>query len=78
VRLRGLLCILAVMGIAISAYLSCNHLSGTASVCVGGSGGCEAVQTSRYSEVLDVPVALIGVFGYTAMFLVALVYTGRP
>ena len=75
--LRGLLGGLAVVGGAISAYLAYNHLAGTPPVCVGGSGGCGAVQASRYSEVLGVPVAVIGVFGYAAMLLAALVRDGR-
>ena len=75
--LRGLLGGLAVAGVAISAYLAYNHLAGTAPICVGGSGGCEAVQASRYSEVLGVPVAVIGVFGYAAMLLAALMRDQR-
>lgn len=75
--LRGLLGALAMVGIAISAYLTYNHLGGTVPVCVGGSGGCETVQTSRYSEVLGVPVALIGLLGYGAMLSAALIGDGR-
>lgn len=72
--LRGLLGGLAVAGVAISAYLAYSHLAGTAPVCAGGSGGCETVQASRYSEVLGVPV---GVFGYAAMLLAALIRTEK-
>ena len=75
--LRGPLGVLALAGVAISAYLAYSHLGGTVPVCAGGSGGCGAVQASRYSEVLGVPVALIGVFGYAAMLLAALVRDGR-
>lgn len=71
--LRGLRGGLAVVGVAISAYLAYNHLAGTAPVCVGGSDGCGAVQASRYSEVLGVPVAVIGAFGYAMLLLAALV-----
>lgn len=75
--LRGLLAVLAAAGVAISAYLAYSHLSGVAPACVGGSAGCESVQTSRYSEVLGVPVALLGVVGYAAMLLAALVRDER-
>ena len=75
--LRGLLGALALAGFAISAYLTYNHLNGTVPACVGGPGGCASVQASRYSEVLGVPVALIGLFGYAAMLLAALVRDGR-
>ena len=75
--LRLPLAALALAGLGISAYLSYNHLAGTAPACVGGAGGCETVQLSRYSEVLGVPVALIGVSGYAAMLLAALVRDAR-
>lgn len=71
--LRGLLGALALAGFAISAYLTYNHLGGTVPACVGGSGGCASVQTSRYSEVLGVPVALIGLIGYAAMVVAAVI-----
>lgn len=38
-----------------------------------GTGSCEYVQTSPYADVLGVPVALIGVLGYIALFVVGLV-----
>jgi uncharacterized membrane protein len=62
---------LAVAGVLISAYLTWSHLRGVAPVCVGGSGGCETVQTSRYSEILGVPVALLGVVAYAGLLLSA-------
>ncbi len=69
--LRALLAVLAVAGIAVSAYLTWSHLRGVAPVCVGGSAGCETVQTSRYSEVLGIPVALLGLLGYAGLLLSA-------
>lgn len=69
--LRVLLARLAVAGFSISAYLTWTHLSGAAPVCVGGSGGCETVQTSRYSEILGVPVAALSLFAYAAMLACA-------
>lgn len=69
---RVLLVLLAVAGFAISAYLTWVHLRGIAPVCVGGSGGCEAVQASRYSEILGVPVALLGVLAYGWLLFAAI------
>jgi uncharacterized membrane protein len=69
--LRALLAVLAAAGLAISAYLTWAHLSGTVPVCVGGSGGCETVQTSRYSEIMGVPVAALGLFAYATMLACA-------
>lgn len=71
---RGLrvgLALLAGAGGVIGAYLTWSHLGGTAPVCVGGSGGCEAVQTSRYSEILGVPVAALGLVAYAGLLLSA-------
>ena len=69
--LRAVLAVLAAGGVLISTYLTWTHLSGAAPVCVGGSGGCETVQTSRYSEIVGVPVAALGLFAYAAMLVCA-------
>jgi uncharacterized membrane protein len=61
------LAVLALVGLLLSAYLTWTHLRGVAPVCVGGSGGCETVQTSRYSEILGVPVAVLGLAGYAGL-----------
>lgn len=59
------------VGTLISGYLTWVHYSGSLALCVG-VGGCEAVQTSRYAMVGQVPVALIGLGGFVAMLAVAL------
>lgn len=69
--LRAVLAGLAMAGFLISAYLTWTYLNGAAPVCVGGSSGCEAVQTSRYSEIMGVPVAALGLFAYAAMLVCA-------
>ncbi len=74
--LRGLragLAALAVAGFLISAYLTWTYLSGVVPACVGDSSGCEVVQTSRYSEVLGVPVAALGLFAYATMLVCAII-----
>lgn len=47
-------------------------MSGATPVCVGNSDGCETVQTSRYSEILGVPVAALGLFAYATMLVCAI------
>jgi len=37
-----------------------------------GNGGCSVVNSSVYSEVYGIPVALVGVLGYLAIFAVLL------
>ena len=69
--LRVLLGMLAAAGLVVSAYLTWTHLSEASPVCVGGRSGCETVQASRYSEILGVPVAALGLFAYAAMLVCA-------
>ena len=70
---RALLAALSVAGLLVSAYLTRSHLQGVAPACVGGSGGCEAVQTSRYSQILGIPVAALGLAGYAGLLVSALI-----
>jgi len=70
--IRALLAALSVAGLLLSAYLTWTHLRGEAPVCVGGGGGCETVQTSRYAEFLGVPVAMVGIAGYAGLLFSAL------
>jgi uncharacterized membrane protein len=69
---RILLAVLAVAGLCMSAYLTWVHLRGVAPVCLAGGGGCETVQSSRYAEILGVPVAALGLGGYAGLLLSAL------
>jgi uncharacterized membrane protein len=69
---RVLLGALAVVGLLISAYLTWVHYMGVVPVCVGGSGGCETVQTSSYATIFGVPVAVVGLVGYAGLLFSAL------
>jgi uncharacterized membrane protein len=60
----------ALAGIALTAYLLYIRESGSSLACP--TGGCETVQTSSYSAVLGVPVALLGLLGYIAIVALAL------
>ena len=71
--LRVVLGVLAAAGLLISAYLTWVHFARVAPVCVGGSGGCETVRSSRYATVLGVPVSVLGLVGYTGLLLSAVV-----
>ena len=57
---------LALLGLAISAYLTWVHYAGIEPVCTGISD-CERVQSSDYAELVGIPVAVIGVVGYAAI-----------
>jgi uncharacterized membrane protein len=67
VTLRRLTAVLALIGIAIAGYLTWVHYAGLEPVCVGGGGGCERVQSSRWAELAGVPVAVLGLIGYVAI-----------
>jgi uncharacterized membrane protein len=70
--LRFVLGALAVVGLLISGYLTWVYYAGVAPVCVGGGGGCETVQTSSYATMVGVPVAVVGLVGYSGLLLSAL------
>jgi uncharacterized membrane protein len=65
--LRLATAVLALVGLGIAGYLTWVHYAGLDPVCVGGGGGCEQVQASRWAELSGVPVALLGLFGYGAI-----------
>ena len=57
---------LAVLGLAISIYLTWVHYADIEPVCTGISD-CEKVQTSNYAELAGIPVAVRGVAGYASI-----------
>jgi uncharacterized membrane protein len=65
--LRITLLVLAVIGLAVASYLTYIHYAGIKPLCGTNGGGCEIVQTSVYSKLAGVPVALIGLLGYIAI-----------
>ncbi len=62
--------ILSLCGIFVAAYLTLYKLGYIGTIACG-TGGCETVQTSRWSIFLGQPVALWGVGFYVAMFATA-------
>jgi uncharacterized membrane protein len=69
-RLRASAIAFAVVGAGISGYLVWVRYAGSELIC--STGGCEAVQSSRYAEVLGVPVAVLGLVGYVLVGAIAL------
>jgi uncharacterized membrane protein len=65
--LRRVTAALALVGIGIAGYLTWVHYAGLDPVCVGGGGGCERVQSSRWAELAGIPVAVLGLAGYVAI-----------
>jgi len=65
--LRTTLIVLAAVGLCLAGYLSYVHYSGVTPPCSIKGNPCSQVQKSRYSELAGIPVALIGLIGYTAI-----------
>ncbi|HUN77816.1 MAG TPA: vitamin K epoxide reductase family protein [Solirubrobacteraceae bacterium] len=64
--LRITMTVLTVVGVGLASYLTYIHYAGLHPLCTSG-GSCEEVQTSIYSKLAGVPVALIGLIGYVVI-----------
>ncbi|HEV7527397.1 MAG TPA: vitamin K epoxide reductase family protein [Solirubrobacteraceae bacterium] len=65
--LRIAMIVLTALGLIVASYLTYIHYAGIKPLCGTNGGGCEIVQTSVYSKLAGVPVALIGLLGYVAI-----------
>jgi uncharacterized membrane protein len=65
--LRGAIAFVAAAGIGLASYLLYARETGGQLVC--STGGCEAVQSSRYAEIFGVPVAAFGLVAYVWVLL---------
>ena len=70
-RSRQAIALLALVGFFIAFYLWL-HALGFGGPLKCGTGACETVQSSPQAVQLGIPVALYGVVGYLALFIVAL------
>lgn len=66
--LRRAMIILTLIGIGIASYLTYVHYKGLSPICAINQG-CEKVQSSKYAKVSGVPVPVIGLVGYVAIFV---------
>ncbi|HMN60567.1 MAG TPA: vitamin K epoxide reductase family protein [Anaerolinea sp.] len=64
--------ICAAIGLVDSVYLTWIKLTHTTALCLPGIGDCETVNTSRYSEINGIPIALLGALVYLAILLIIL------
>ena len=65
-RLRLAAIVLAAIGLCVAAYLTYIHYEGIKPVC-GLGGNCEKVQSSEWSKLAGIPVALLGLLAYAAI-----------
>jgi uncharacterized membrane protein len=70
-RLRLLMIVLAFVGLGVATYLTVVHYVGFQILaCAGAHGGrssCETVQSSQWSKLAGIPVALLGLIGYVGI-----------
>ena len=67
--LRGATAALALAGVAIAGYLTWIHYAGLEAVCVGGTGGCERVQSSPWAQLAGITVAVLGLAAYATILV---------
>jgi uncharacterized membrane protein len=70
-RLSQLTFALVILGLLVSIYMTIFKITSNENMCVG-SKDCSIVNASRYSEINNIPVAVIGVGGYTALLAILL------
>ena len=74
-RLSQLAIALTVIGLLVSVYMTIYKITSNDNMCIG-SKDCSVVNASRYSEITvagsRIPVAVLGVAGYTAILAVLL------
>lgn len=64
--LRRVMIALAVIGLGVAAYLTYVHYAGINPACTAGQS-CIKVQTSQWSKLAGIPVALLGLIGYVGI-----------
>jgi uncharacterized membrane protein len=60
---------LSILGLLVSIYMTIYKITSNDSMCLG-SGDCSAVNSSKYSAVNGIPVAVFGMIGYLAILAV--------
>jgi uncharacterized membrane protein len=69
-RLTKLILVVALLGTLEASYLTYAHYNLSALACIGAHHGvstCEQVQSSVYSRLVGIPVAILGLIGYVSI-----------
>ncbi len=64
--------ITSIIGILNGLYLTLLKLSNNKSLCIQGVGDCWSVNTSIYSQIYGIPVALLGTLAFLTLLLLFL------
>lgn len=67
-RLQQVTIGLTILGLLVSIYMTIYKVTNNESMCIGSSG-CSVVNSSGYSEVNGIPVAVVGVVGYLSILV---------
>jgi uncharacterized membrane protein len=65
--IRTTMIVLTAIGLGVASYLTYVHYAGVPPLCSTTHNTCLKVQTSIYSKLAGVPVALIGLIGYVVI-----------
>ncbi|MBV9481302.1 MAG: vitamin K epoxide reductase family protein [Acidobacteria bacterium] len=78
-RLLLIIAVLSLAGVALSSVSLAHHYgTSQSSFCdLSETLNCDIVNRSEYSTLLGIPVALIGILGYSALFVLATRYRRR-
>ena len=71
-RIRPAMIVLALVGLGVAIYLTIIHYAGINPACTAGAS-CIKVQTSQWSKLAGIPVALLGLIGYVGILASLLV-----
>jgi uncharacterized membrane protein len=72
-KLRILAIVTAVIGLAVSTYLSVVKLTNKNVLCFAGADDCNIVNSSSYSMWRGIPVAILGAAGYILILTILLI-----
>lgn len=76
-KYRMAVAFLSLVGVFVASYLYLYKI-GKIGTMACGTGGCETVQTSEWARLFGVEVSLIGLLGYLALLVVALIGLQPP
>lgn len=71
-RIKTITWVTALVGLLTSGYLAYVKVFDTPIYCTPGIGDCTTVNSSRYSELWGIPIAIFGMLSYLAILLLVI------
>jgi len=69
--------VIALLGLGVAIYLTVVHYAGLTVLCTTKNNSCAQVQSSVYSRLAGIPVALLGLIGYLAILITLFIPEGE-